>query len=179
MYRIVAMLRTPMPRVAKLGRRAAIVGFGLLVLVNCSTDTKSSEKLLTRSRDVSIAAARKIRHDTRVQAQPSETFFGNYYPCVGSKRVHYSLETDWITPKGDADDLRTLDYVVKTLRDDQWLAASAVSQREQTLHRRGFEIELSVKPGADWITGILTGPCYKLGDAAVRYVGRQIDHLSG
>lgn len=173
------MIRTLMLMVTKTVHRTALVGLGLLVLANCSADTKGSAKSLIGSRGESIAAARKIRHDTRPQAQPSETFFGNYYPCTGKKRVHYSLETDWITPRGDADDLRTFDYIVKTLQGDEWLSASTVSRRERTLHRRGFEIELSVKPGADWITGILTGPCYALGDTAVSFVDRQIDHLSG
>jgi hypothetical protein len=161
----------------------AAIAVGVLVLTGCSTD---AGKALTRSRDETIAAARQIRHDTRVQAKPSEGFSGNYGPCVGKNQSHYSttdrvgysLETDWITPKSDADDLRTLDYVVRSLQTEGW-AASSTRPRVRTMRRKGLLMEIIARPGADWIEGTLAGPCYKVGDAAQRFAGRGIDHLSG
>jgi hypothetical protein len=165
------------------GGRIVAIGVGALVLTGCSADTG---KALTRSRDEAIAAARQIRRDTRAQAQPSEMFSGGYGPCVGKNqsefsttdRAGYSLETDWITPEGDAVDLRTLDYVVRTLQADGW-AASSTRPRVRTMRRNGLVMKIIARPGADWIEGNLGGPCYKVGDAVQRFVESGPDQLSG
>jgi hypothetical protein len=171
-----------MPTMSTSSGCIAVIAAGALVLTGCSKD---AGKALTRSRDETIAAARQIRHDTRAQAKPSENFSGSYSPCVGkgqshystTERVGYSLGTDWITPKGDADDLRILDYVVRTLQADGWVASST-RPRVRSMRRNGLVMEIIARPGADWIEGNLAGRCYKVGDAAQRFVGRG-DHLSG
>jgi hypothetical protein len=153
---------------------------GALILTGCSTDAR---KALTRSREEAIAAARQIRHDTRAHAKPSEQFFGSYDPCTENRftptnRVGYAMETDWITPKDDTADLRTLDYVTRTLQADGW-AISSTGSRVRTMRRKGLVIEIIARPGADWIEGHLAGPCYKVGNAAQRFVDRKTDWLSG
>lgn len=162
---------------------ALVVGiaFSLLAAAGCSEDSKDSKnyKALTRSRNDVIAGARKIRNGSRAHAQPSENFFGNFYRCPEKSRIHYSLETDWITPKNDADDLRIFDYVVKTLQSNGWVASSETSQRERTMRKRDLEIRISIRPGAAWIIGILGGPCYNPGNAVGHFLDRSADQLGG
>lgn len=158
-----------------------VIALSWLSATGCSGDSKDSKayKELTQSRNDVITGARKIRDDSRVQAQPSENFFGDFYRCPEKSRVHYSLETDWITPKNDADDMRTFDYVVKTLQSSGWVASSVISRRERTMRHKNLEIRISIRPGAAWITGILGGPCYKLENAADHFLDRPADQLSG
>src|SRR4051812_12059115 len=105
------MLITP-----KLCGSVACTGLSILMLAGCATNPRKSKeyKALNRSRGEVIAAAVKIRNDSRPGSQPSENFSGNYDPCREKGSMHYVLETDWITPKGDEDDLQKFDYVVKT-----------------------------------------------------------------
>jgi hypothetical protein len=92
--------------------------------------------------------------------------------------MHYTLETDWITPKGDEDDLRSFEYVVKTLQQAGWKDAVTPSRRERKMRHGELAIGVVVKPGASWMTGEIGGPCYKVGDVAGDFTGKGIDHLS-
>jgi hypothetical protein len=169
------MLITP-----RLYSSVACIGLTVLMSVNCGTDPRKSTeyKALNRSRAEVIAAAVKIRSDSRPSSQPSENFSGNYALCQAKGSVHYSLGTDWITPKGDEDDLRTFDYVVRTLEAAGWKDAGTPSRRERKMRRGELAIGVSIKPGAAWISGDIGGPCYKVADAAGDFLNRGIDHLS-
>lgn len=92
--------------------------------------------------------------------------------CPERSRIHYSLETDWITPKSDADDLHTFDYVVKALQSNGWVASSPASRRERTMRHGNLEVRISIRPGAAWITGIFGGPCYKPGNVVGHFLDR-------
>lgn len=157
------------------------VALALLAVNGCSEKPSDSKdyKALSRSRSDVIAGARVIRNESRAQAQPSANFFGNFYRCSEKSRIHYSLETDWITPKDDAEDLRTFEYVIRTLQSNGWVASSATSRRERTMRHGDLEIRITINPGAAWITGILGGPCYNPKKAVEHFLGRPADQLSG
>jgi hypothetical protein len=159
---------------------AACIGLSVLISAGCGADPRKSAeyRALNRSRNEVIAAAVKIRSDSRSRSQPSENFGGNYSPCQGKGSVHYSLGTDWITPKGDEDDLRTFDYIVRTLQAGGWKDSGASSRRERKMRRGELALGVSIKPGAAWIEGEIGGPCYKVADAAGDFLNKGIDHLS-
>jgi hypothetical protein len=151
-----------------------------MLLAGCSTNPRKSAqyKALNRSRSEVIAAAREIRNESKSGSQPSENFSGNYSPCPGKGSVHYVLETDWITPRGDADDLQKFDYVVKTLLNGGWKDAATPSRRERIMRHGKLAIGIVIRPGADWIEGDLGGPCYKVGDVAEDFFEKGMDHLT-
>jgi hypothetical protein len=162
------------------GATAGVV-LGVLALAGCGTDPHDSKssKALNQSRNEVITSATKIRNDSRAHTQPSENYYGSYRPCVEKDSIHYSLETDWITPRGDEDDLRAFSYVVEALKGDGWTDRTVPSRRERVMRHGSLEIAISIKPGASWITGYISGACYGAADAAGVFLNRKIDHLSG
>jgi hypothetical protein len=161
-------------------RSAVSISLSLLLLSGCVTDPRKSKdyKALGKSRKDVIAAAVQVRSNSKSVAHLSEDFSGSYGPCLDSGSIHYALETDWITPKGDDDDLNKFDYVVKTLENAGWKDAATPARRERKLRRGGVAIGVVIRPGADWIEGKIGGPCYKVGDVAADFINKGIDHLS-
>lgn len=151
------------------------------VLTGCSSDPHDSRsyKALDRSRGDVLDAAKKLRSASRMRSQPSENYYGSFRPCAKKGVVHYDLETDWITPKGDEDDLRVFDYVANVLIADGWKDDERPSRRRRSMKRGSLEALIFVKPGASWIEGYISGGCYSVADAAGEFLNRKIDHLSG
>ena len=152
-----------------------------LTLAGCGSDLHDSKgfKRLDRSRDEVIGAAKKIRSDSRAQTQPSENYYGSYRPCTKKGVVHYNLETDWIAPKGDKDDLRTFDYIANILRGEGWTDHETPSRGRRLMKRGSLEILIYVKPGASWITGYISSACYSVTDTAGEFLNRKTDYLHG
>jgi len=158
----------------------AFISLSVLALAGCGIGQHGAadSKALTKSRDEVIAAARKIRSDSRQGAQPNQSFSGNYGQCGSKGHVQYFMETEWTTPKGDRDDLRIFNYLIDTLEDAGWKDIETPTPRARKMRRGHVAISISVKPGAMWITGEMGGSCYNVGDAAGDFLNKRIDHLS-
>jgi hypothetical protein len=159
---------------------AVSLGLSLLLLSGCATDPRKSKdyNALVQSRKDVIAAAVQVRSNSKTVAHLSEDFSGSYGPCLDSGLIHYILETDWITPENDDDDLNKFNHVVKILLNAGWKDASTPTRRERKMRRGELAIGVVIRPGADWIEGKIGGPCYKVGNVATDFINRGIDHLS-
>lgn len=153
----------------------------LLALAGCGSDPHDSKsfKALNGSRGDVIDAAKKIRSDSRAQSQPSGNYYGSFRPCSKKGMVHYNLETDWITPKSDEDDLRVFNYVANVLKGEGWADHENPSQRRRLMKRGSLEILIYVNPGASWITGFISSACYSVTDTASEFLKRRTDYLHG